>query len=58
MSELELREEAIIPLMYIIRAEKVILDRDLGSFIRSKTGPLNRPSDETEPVSRPILCSN
>jgi RNA processing factor Prp31 len=42
MKELELREEAIIPLMYIIRAEKVILDRDLAQLYQVETRALKQ----------------
>jgi len=50
-------DEKIEKAIYLIRGEKVMLDRDLASLYEVETGALNRAVKRNPNDSRRILCS-
>ena len=51
-------DEKIEKAIYLIRGEKVMLDRDLASLYEVETGALNRAVKRNPNDSRRILCFN
>jgi len=51
-------DELVMNKIYVIRGQKVMLDRDLAALYQVRTGVLNQAVKRNANGFRPILCFN